>query len=128
MSLLKLDEWWKANRERLALRGDDYPMIAEAWQASSEIHAAEINRLLTENAMLRTLDSCERQCEGTAYRIEARGLKAEVARLREALQTLVDRDDILAFKYLDQGIGHDTSQGKAWLAARAALQETADEA
>lgn len=118
MSLLKLDEWWKANRERLALRGDDYPMIAEAWQACADMHAAkvdrlkeayeqaeksardlyakvipnikedhaaEIERLKSENTMLRTGDTCARQCEGTAYRIEARSLKAEVARLREAL-------------------------------------------
>ncbi len=39
-----------------------------------------------EIALLRTGDTCARMCEGTAYRIEARQLKAQVERLRVLLR------------------------------------------
>ena len=44
-----------------------------------ERQAAEIERL-------RTGDTCARMCEGTAYRIEARNLSAQVERLRALLR------------------------------------------
>lgn len=40
--------------------------------------AAEVRRLRSENAMLRTGDTCARLCEGTAYRIELCRLKRDV--------------------------------------------------
>jgi len=44
-----------------------------------------LGALVHERDMLRTGDTCARQCEGTAYRIEARQQKRrEVARILEA--------------------------------------------
>lgn len=40
--------------------------------------ANEIERLRAEVAMLRTGDTCARQCEGTAYRIEVQRLRARL--------------------------------------------------
>ena len=39
-----------------------------------------------EIAMLRTGDTCARQCEGTAYRIEARSLKRQLAAAHDLLR------------------------------------------
>lgn len=39
----------------------------------------EVERLRSENALLRSGDTCARQCEGMAYRIEARRLAARIA-------------------------------------------------
>ena len=50
----------------------------------------EIERLKSENALLRTGDTCARHCEGVAFRHEVQRLKAEnefyVARLKEKQQ------------------------------------------
>lgn len=53
-------------------------------QAECSRAATEIDRLREENAMLRTGDTCARQCDGTAYRIElwrARQTLAEIVRV-----------------------------------------------
>lgn len=50
---------------------------------------AEINNLRAENSMLRTGDTCARLCEGTAYRIELRKLRAAA---NEALDSGNDGD------------------------------------
>jgi len=43
-----------------------------------------------ENVMLRQGDTCARQCEGTAYRIEARRLRSALQRMTTALGSLPD--------------------------------------
>ena len=54
-------------------------------------HLAPLARELErENAMLRQGDTCARQCEGTAYRIEARRLRAALQRLTTAIGELPD--------------------------------------
>ena len=44
---------------------------------------AEIERLNSENTLLRTGDTCARQCEGIAFRHEAQRLKADNQRLED---------------------------------------------
>ena len=44
-----------------------------------EIDSKKLAAKVAEIAMLRTGDTCARQCEGTAYRIEARSLKRQLA-------------------------------------------------
>ena len=45
--------------------------------------ADTIEALRTEIAALRSGDTCARQCEGTAYRLECRTLRARVAELEK---------------------------------------------
>ena len=48
-------------------------------QTVGEEAAEEIERLRAEVEMLRQGDTCARQCEGTAYRIVARQMRAVLA-------------------------------------------------
>lgn len=42
---------------------------------------ADVKRIAAENTMLRQGDTCARQCEGTAYRIELCRLRADVMKV-----------------------------------------------
>lgn len=50
----------------------------------------EIDRLRAEVSMLRTGDTCARQCEGTAYRIESRQQKRRADALAATIRSLQD--------------------------------------
>ena len=50
--------------------------------------AEAIEALIAENDTLRTRDTCGRQCEGTAYRIELRRLKREMPDLSPVIAWL----------------------------------------
>ena len=51
---------------------------------------AHLEMVIAERDALRTGDTCARQCEGTAYRIEGRRLRSALQRLTTALGELPD--------------------------------------
>lgn len=63
------------------LKAKTYGAQVPGWATRA---AQEIERLRAENEALRTGDTCARQCEGAAYRIELRRLRHEIETLRPA--------------------------------------------
>lgn len=65
------------------MRGMEVDHEPDGWPAvrMRQISALcdEVERLRAENALLRSGDTCARQCEGAAYRIELRRLAAKLA-------------------------------------------------
>ena len=61
------------------------------YNEANDLHAAcyeTIGALVQERDMLRTGDTCARQCEGTAYRIELRRLQREMPDLSAVIAWL----------------------------------------
>ncbi len=71
--------------EALLIADDGAHAFNQSWSPALGILAAEVRRQHAEIEMLRTGDTCARMCEGQAYRIEARQARAEIDRLRAAL-------------------------------------------
>lgn len=72
-------KWAKGlERDGDGYKYQDVNHLWRVWQVAVKSLAAEVRRLRSENAMLRTGDTCARLCEGTAYRIELCRLKRDV--------------------------------------------------
>jgi hypothetical protein len=72
----------------------------------------EIEALRAEIAALRSGDTCARQCEGTAYRLECRTLRARVADLER--QNKAARDDWFSWDERREGLEKDAARYR-WL-------------
>lgn len=82
-TLDELKAMWNAKADRFN-RWHDIGMdeIVEFAQAVERAECSkEIESLIAERDMLRTGDTCARQCEGTAYRIELQRLRREMPNL-----------------------------------------------
>lgn len=62
--------------------------LAKEWQLHDDTKR-QLAAKDEEISRLRTGDTCARACEGMAYRIEARNLKRQLAKLREAARPAI---------------------------------------
>lgn len=69
-------------------RGTSERALGKYFEEVHQYLAPLARDLERENFMLRQGDTCARQCEGTAYRIEVRRLRAALARLAAAVGEL----------------------------------------